>query len=117
MRPVYYLGAVIPVAVALELLHAPAPLVFGAAALGVVPTAALMGEATEQLAALTGPGVGGFLNLTFGHAPELIIALSGLVGGSREVVRGSLTGWIVGKVLLVLGGSGFGGGVRRDKQT
>src|SRR5215218_9479064 len=117
MRPVYYLGAFIPVAVALELLHAPAPAVFGAAALGVVPTAALMGEATEQLAARTGPGIGGFLNVTFGNAPELIIAFFALLAGLQEVVKASLIGSIVGNILLVLGASMFVGGLRRDKQT
>jgi Ca2+:H+ antiporter len=117
MRPVYYLGAFIPVAVALELLHAPAPAVFGAAALGVVPTAALMGEATEQLAARTGPGIGGFLNVTFGNAPELTIAFFALLAGLQEVVKASVIGSIVGNILLVLGASMLVGGFRRDKQT
>src|SRR5215208_4216481 len=98
MRPVYYLGVFIPAAVALELTHAAAPMVFGAAALGVVPTAALMGEATEQLAARTGPGIGGFLNVTFGNAPELIIAFFALREGLQEVVKASLVGSILGNV-------------------
>jgi Ca2+:H+ antiporter len=117
MRPVYYLGVFIPAAVVLEIFHAPAPVVFAAAALGVVPTAALMGEATEQLAARTGPGIGGFLNVTFGNAPELIIAFFALLAGLQEVVKASLIGSIVGNVLLVLGASMFIGGLRRDKQT
>ncbi|MBA3371481.1 MAG: calcium/proton exchanger [Thermoleophilaceae bacterium] len=117
MRPVYYLGIFIPAAVVLELLGAPAPAVFGTAALGVVPTAALMGQATEQLAARTGPGIGGFLNVTFGNAPELIIAFFALVAGLQEVVKASLIGSIIGNVLLVLGASMFVGGLRRDKQT
>jgi Ca2+:H+ antiporter len=117
MRPIYYMGVFIPAAVALELLHAPAPVVFGAAALGVVPTAALMGEATEHLAARTGPGIGGFLNVTFGNAPELIIAFFALLAGLQEVVKASLIGSIVGNILLVLGASMFVGGLRRDKQT
>jgi Ca2+:H+ antiporter len=117
VRAVYYLGIFIPVAVVLELVHASAPVVFGAAALGVVPTAALMGQATEQLAARTGPGIGGFLNVTFGNAPELIIAFFALLAGLHEVVKASLIGSIIGNVLLVLGASMFVGGLRRDKQT
>ena len=69
MRPVYYLGIFIPIAVALDLAHADPVLVFSAAALGVIPTAALMGTATEELAAKSGPGIGGLLNVTFGNAP------------------------------------------------
>jgi Ca2+:H+ antiporter len=117
MRPVYYLGIFIPTAIGLELAHASAPLVFGAAALGVVPTAALMGEATEHLAARTGPGIGGFLNVTFGNAPELIIAFFALLEGLQEVVKASLVGSIVGNTLLVLGASMLVGGLGRDKQT
>src|ERR687890_675220 len=117
MRPVYVLAVFIPAAVVLEVVHASAPLVFAAAALGVVPTAALMGEATEHLAARTGPGIGGFLNVTFGNAPELIIAFFALLAGLQEVVKASLIGSIIGNVLLVLGASMFVGGLRRNKQT
>jgi Ca2+:H+ antiporter len=72
----YLLVPLIPVAVVLEFTHAGATWVFLASALGVIPTAALMGRATEELAARSGPGIGGFLNVTFGNAPELIIACS-----------------------------------------
>ena len=65
----------IPIAIVLELAHAEASIIFGASALGVIPTAALMGRATEELAARSGPGIGGFLNVTFGNAPELILSL------------------------------------------
>ncbi|MEK6278648.1 MAG: cation transporter, partial [Actinomycetota bacterium] len=74
----YLLTPLIPVAVALELGDASAGLIFATAALGIVPTAALMGRATEELAARSGPGIGGLLNVTFGNAPELIIALFAL---------------------------------------
>ena len=117
MRPVYFLAVFIPAAVVLEVVHASAPLVFAAAALGVVPTAALMGEATEHLAARTGPGIGGFLNVTFGNAPELIIAFFALLAGLQGVVKASLIGSIVGNILLVLGASMFVGGLGRNKQT
>ncbi|MGE5636152.1 MAG: calcium/proton exchanger [Nocardioidaceae bacterium] len=117
MRPVHYLAVFIPLAVALELLHAAPVLVFSAAALGVIPTAAVMGEATEHLAARTGPGVGGLLNVTFGNAPELIIAFFALVEGLQEVVKASLVGSIIGNVLLVLGASMIVGGFGRERQT
>jgi Ca2+:H+ antiporter len=74
----YLLVPFIPIAVALELSDTSAALVFTASALGVIPTAALMGRATEELAARSGPGIGGLLNVTFGNAPELIIAFFAL---------------------------------------
>jgi len=113
----YLLTPLIPVAVALELTHAPATVVFAASALGIIPTAALMGRATEELAARSGPGIGGFLNVTFGNAPELIIALFALGQGLQEVVKASLVGSILGNMLLVLGAAMLAGGFRRDKQT
>ena len=117
MRPVYILGVFIPVAIALELAHASPVLVFSAAALGVIPTAAVMGEATEHIAAQTGPGIGGFLNVTFGNAPELIIALFALKEGLQEVVKASIVGSIVGNILLVLGAAMLVGGLKREKQV
>jgi Ca2+:H+ antiporter len=117
MRPVHYLGVFIPVAIALELAHADPVLVFGAAALGVVPCAAVMGEATEAIAAKSGPGIGGLLNVTFGNAPELIIAFFALLEGLQEVVKASIVGSIIGNVLLVMGAAFVVGGWNRDKQT
>ena len=76
---------------------------FCVAALALIPLAWLIGEATEHAAEHTGPGIGGFLNATFGNAPELIIALLAVNQGLTEVVRGSLTGSVVGNLLLVLG--------------
>ncbi len=117
MRPVYGLGIFIPVAVGLELGHASPTLIFLAAALGVIPTAALMGESTEHLAAKTGPGLGGLLNVTFGNAPELIIAFFALNEGLQEVVKASIVGSIIGNILLVLGAAMLVGGLKRNKQT
>ncbi len=77
--------------------------VFCVSALALVPLAWLIGEATEQAAEHTGPGIGGFLNASFGNAPELIIALFAISGGLPDVVRGSITGSIVSNLLLVLG--------------
>jgi Ca2+:H+ antiporter len=83
---------------------------FTVAALALVPLAWLIGEATEHAAEHTGPGIGGFLNATFGNAPELIIALIAVNEGLTEVVRGSLTGSVIGNLLLVLGFSLLFGG-------
>jgi Ca2+:H+ antiporter len=83
---------------------------FVLAALSLIPLAWLIGEATEHAAHHTGPGIGGFLNATFGNAPELIIALLAVEEGLTEVVRGSLTGSVVGNLLLVLGFSLLVGG-------
>src|SRR5690349_1770200 len=112
----YLLVPFIPLAIALDLAHAAPALVFGASALGVIPTAALMGKATEELAARSGPGIGGFLNVTFGNAPELIIAFFALNEGLQEVVKASLVGSILGNVLLVMGGAMFIGGRTRERQ-
>jgi Ca2+:H+ antiporter len=105
------------VAVALDLAGASATVVFAASALGIIPTAALMGRATEELAARSGPGIGGLLNVTFGNAPELIIALFALGEGLQEVVKASIVGSIIGNTLLVLGAAMLAGGIGRDKQV
>jgi Ca2+:H+ antiporter len=112
----YILVPFIPLAVILELVHADPVIVFFASALGVIPTAALMGRATEELAERSGPGIGGLLNVTFGNAPELIIALFALNAGLHEVVKASIIGSIMGNALLVLGASAFIGGLRRERQ-
>jgi len=93
-----------PVVVALDWFGAADKLtVFLLAAAALVPLAWLIGEATDSAAYYTGPGVGGFLNATFGNAPELIIALVAVSDGLTEVVRASLVGSVVGNLLLVLG--------------
>ncbi len=112
----YLLVPFIPIAIALELAHASASIIFVTSALGVIPTAALMGRATEELAARSGPGIGGFLNVTFGNAPELIIAFFALNEGLQEVVKASLIGSILGNILLVMGAAMFIGGRKRDRQ-
>jgi Ca2+:H+ antiporter len=113
----YLLTPLIPLAVVLDLAGAAAGIVFATSALGIIPTAALMGRATEELAARSGPGIGGLLNVTFGNAPELIIALFALGQGLHEVVKASIIGSIIGNILLVLGAAMLAGGVGREKQT
>ena len=111
--------ALAPVTIAVHyLVHLPQTLDFVLAALSLVPLAWLIGEATEHAAEHTGPGIGGFLNATFGNAPELIIALIAVNEGLTDVVRGSLTGSVVGNLLLVLGASLVAGGRGRlDRQS
>ncbi len=112
----YLLVPFIPLAIALELGHVSPTLIFFASAIGVVPTAAVMGTATEELADRAGPGIGGLLNVTFGNLPELLIAFFALREGLHEVVKASIIGSVLGNVLLVLGGSMLVGGLRRDRQ-
>lgn len=91
--------------------------VFSFACLAIVPLAGIMGEATERISARLGAGVGGLLNATFGNAAELIIALAAIQRGLYDVVKASLTGSIIGNVLLVLGGALLAGGLKRERQT
>src|SRR6185436_5614871 len=112
----YLLVPFIPIAIVFELVHADAVVIFFISALGIIPTAALMGRATEELAARSGPGIGGLLNVTFGNAPELIIALFALNAGLHEVVKASLVGSILGNILLVMGMSMLAGGLKRERQ-
>jgi Ca2+:H+ antiporter len=112
----YLLVPLIPLAIILERVDASATAIFFVSAGGVIPTAALMGRATEELAHRSGPGIGGLLNVTFGNAPEIIIALFALNAGLHEVVKASLIGSMLGNILLVLGASMFVGGLGRDRQ-
>ena len=93
----------VPVSAYLGLTHASATWVFLAACLAILPLAGLMGEATEHLTHHTGPGIGGLLNASFGNAAELIIAFMALRAGETEIVKASLTGSIIGNILMVLG--------------
>ena len=118
-RILWALIGLAPVTIAVHYaLHPPETLEFVLAALSLVPLAWLIGEATEHAAHHTGPGIGGFLNATFGNAPELIIALFAVADGLFEVVRGSLSGSVIGNLLLVLGFSlAFGGRGALDRQS
>jgi Ca2+:H+ antiporter len=113
----YLLVPFIPLAIVLNVANATAVAIFFVSAIGVIPTAALMGKATENLAARSGPGIGGLLNVTFGNAPEIIIALFALGKGLQEVVKASLVGSILGNTLLVLGAAAFFGGLGRERQS
>src|SRR5882762_4690473 len=118
MKPsIYWLFVFIPVTVILE--HAgklPPPVIFFSAALAIVPIAALIVSATEQLATRTGDAIGGLLNATFGNAPELIISLVALRAGYLDMVRASLVGAILANLLLALGMAFLLGGLRFHDQ-
>jgi Ca2+:H+ antiporter len=106
------------VAIVLDLgLHADHTVVFVAAAAAILGLAWVVGLSTERLGSLTGPQVGGILNATFGNIAELIIAFFALQAGLIEVVKASLTGSIIGNLLLVLGASVLIGGLRHGTQT
>jgi Ca2+:H+ antiporter len=92
------------------------PWIFAAAALSLIPLAAIIGLATEQLALRSGPAAGGLLNATFGNAAELIIAIVALGKGHVDLVKASITGSIVGNLLLVLGLAFVVGGIGRRSQ-
>ncbi len=118
-EPLYWLLIAVPVAAALEWSHAGPVAVFAASCAAVVPLAGLMGRATESLAATMGAGVGGLLNATMGNAAELIIALFLLRAGpdQYDMVKATLTGSIIGNLLLVLGAAVVAGGLFYKKQT
>lgn len=107
----------IPVSIAAHNLGWGATAIFLTAACAIVPLAAWMGTATEELAVVVGPTVGGLLNATFGNATELIIALIALQAGLLEVVKASITGSIIGNLLLVMGLSMLLGGLRFKEQN
>ncbi|MEO5754753.1 MAG: calcium/proton exchanger [Chthoniobacterales bacterium] len=109
----------VPAAIALRYLPGwgSGPALFIVSSVAIVPLAGWMGRATEQLAARSGTAIGGFLNATFGNAAELIIALVALHKGLTGVVKASITGSIIGNLLLVLGASILAGGIRYRKQT
>jgi Ca2+:H+ antiporter len=107
----------VPVALVLEyVVHPEALYIFIASCLAIIPLAGLMGKATEHLAEKMGEGLGGLLNATFGNAAELIIAIIGLRAGLHDLVKASITGSIIGNLLLVFGLSVLAGGMRYPTQ-
>ena len=116
-NPLSLLLIVLPLALLAELLHWGAIWVFIFSALGVVPMASYIGSATEALAHYTGPKIGGLLNATLGNAAELIITLVAIKAGLLELVKASITGSIIGNLLLVMGLSMVIGGARHGLQS
>jgi Ca2+:H+ antiporter len=107
----------VPISIAAHFLHWGSLAVFVTAALAILPLAAWMGSATEEIAVVVGPTLGGLLNATFGNATELIIALAALNAGLVDVVKASLVGSIIGNLLLVMGLSMLLGGLRFKEQS
>lgn len=107
----------VPISIAAHFLEWGALASFIFSGLAIVPLAAWMGTATEEIAVVLGPNLGGLLNATFGNATELIIGLVALKAGLVDVVKASLVGSIIGNLLLVLGLSMFLGGLRYKEQT
>jgi len=115
--PMNWLLLFIPLTVALEhLAHVSAPVLFFMAAVAIVPIAAQIVGATEQLSHRTGDAIGGLLNATFGNAPELIIAFVALKAGLLEMVRASIIGAILANLMLALGVAFLLGGIRYHEQ-
>jgi Ca2+:H+ antiporter len=111
-----WLLVLVPVAVALELAGGNELAIFLTSAAAILPLAGLIGRSTEQLAVHTGPRIGGLVNATFGNVTELIIAVFLILDDKTEVVKASLTGSILGNLLLVLGLSFLLGGLRHSEQ-
>lgn len=112
-----FLLVFVPLAFLGEFMHWPDEVIFLMSCLAIAPLAGLMGRATEGLADKLGTGMGGLLNATFGNACELLIALSALRAGLIDVVKASITGSIIGNVLLVMGGAMLCGGLKYKVQT
>ena len=111
-----WLLVMVPVAFVLELTHSEPVAIFAVSALAILPLAGVIGHATEDLAARSGPQVGGLLNATFGNVTEMIIAVFLIIEGELEIVKASITGSIIGNVLLVLGLAFLVGGWKRVEQ-
>ncbi|MED0665350.1 calcium/proton exchanger [Pseudobacillus badius] len=107
----------VPLSIAGSLMHWPTLMMFGIYCLTIIALSSYMGRATESLAIITGPRIGGLLNATFGNAVELIISIFALKAGLIEVVLASLTGSVLGNLLLVAGLSFFLGGLKYKRQT
>ena len=116
MKGIRWLLLFFPIAMAAEFLHWGESVIFVTAALAIIPIAGILGEATEALAAKTGPQIGGLLNASLGNAAELIITLVAIRAGSIELVRASIIGSILGNLLFVLGLSLLFGGLRHGIQ-
>jgi Ca2+:H+ antiporter len=112
----YFLLIFVPIAVILELAHAEHMVLFVVAALGLIPLAKLIGDSTEHLAAYYGATLGSLLNVTFGNAAEIIIGVVSINAGLLDLVKASITGAILGNILLIFGLSIIAGGLKYKEQ-
>ncbi len=116
VKPIHYMLLALPAVLIAELAHAGPILLFVLACAGLIPLAGLIGEATEALAHVTGPRIGGLLNATLGNAAELIITIVAINAGLLDLVKASITGSIIGNLLLVMGASLLLGGLKNGTQ-
>ncbi|MBN1371777.1 MAG: calcium/proton exchanger [Anaerolineaceae bacterium] len=116
-KPLNWLLLALPLTLIAELTHMPSIWIFALSAVSLIPLAGLIGEATESLAVYTGPKIGGLLNATLGNAAELIITLVAINAGLLELVKASITGSILGNLLLVMGAALLLGGLKNGLQV
>lgn len=116
MKILKFMLIFIPISIVGKFMNFSPSVMFVLAALSIIPLAGLMGEGTEEISFYSGPKIGGFLNATFGNATELIISFFALKQGLFEVVKSSISGAIIGNILLVLGASIFAGGLKHKVQ-
>src|SRR6478672_10957907 len=116
MKILYGVLIFVPIAIVAEVMHAPAIVIFACSALAIIPLAGVLGNATEELAGHTGPTLGGLLTSTLGNFAELVIAGFALRAGLVDLVKASITGSILGNLLLVLGAAQLAGGLRHKTQ-
>lgn len=114
---VYFLLVFVPIAAALEFAHADHIVMFVVAAIALIPLAKLIGDSTEHLAVHYGATTGSLLNVTFGNAAEIIIAVVAINAGLLDLVKASITGSILGNILLIFGLSMIAGGLKSKDQT
>jgi Ca2+:H+ antiporter len=114
---IYVLLIFAPIAAGLEVAHADHLVLFVVSAIALIPLAKLIGDSTEHLATHYGPTVGSLLNVTFGNAAEIIIAVVAISAGLLDLVKASITGAIIGNILLILGLSIIAGGFRYKEQS
>jgi Ca2+:H+ antiporter len=113
---IYFLLVFVPIALAFELAHADHLVLFVIAAIALIPLAKLIGDSTEHLSTHYGPTTGSLLNVTFGNAAEIIIAIVAISAGLLDLVKASITGAILGNILLIFGLSLVAGGIRYKEQ-
>ncbi len=116
MKALAFLLLFVPASIVAGIVHAPPVLVFALSALAIIPLSGFLGKATEELSTYTGPALGGLLNATLGNLAELIIAVLALRAGLVDLVKASITGSILGNLLLVLGAAQLAGGLRHKVQ-
>ena len=116
MKILKYLLIFVPISFIAKLMGASDTWMFILSCLSIIPLAGLMGEATEEISFYSGPKIGGFLNGTFGNATELIISFFALKQGLFEVVKSSISGSVIGNILLVVGASMLAGGLKYKTQ-